>query len=166
MNQKVIINQLHKLLDHLAQQVKRSGNPRLKKMSFQRPLFKHSHPLLSGYLDECRASLASLEQDAHSATVKTWQLEHLVEQCQALEKVLNSLPIDRKAATTQQEQLAGYERRLLEMVAELEEKVATATGFQEQQQFLLTLDITRQRLERCQTAQKDYSWKKLSRSSR
>ncbi|MBT0729680.1 primosomal replication protein PriC [Rosenbergiella nectarea] len=160
MNQKVVINQLRKLLEHLSYQVKRLGNPRLKTLGFERRLFKNYHSTLDGYLQECVDTLNKLEHNDLSLSSHPWQLEHLVEQCQAIQKVIYTLPAGKKQLLTPQEELAGYERRLLKMVADLEHQVATATGFQEQQQLLSTLEITQQRLVRCQTAQKDYSWKK------
>lgn len=160
MNQKVVINQLRKLVDHLTNQVKELGNPRLKAIGFERQLFKNHYATLNGYLQECAHTLNNLEQSDLSLSTKQWQLEHLVEQCQAIQKVIHTLPAGKINTVTPQEELAGYERRLLKMVADLEHQVATASGFHEQQQLLSTLASTRQRLTRCQTAQKDYSWKK------
>ncbi len=72
----------------------------------------------------------------------------------------------QRPANSRQQELAGFERRLLDMVADLEARAASATGFQEQQQLLSTLETTRQRLERCQTAQKNSSWQEISRNSK
>ena len=160
MNQKVVINQLRKLLEHLTCQVKGLGNPRLKTLSFERQLFKNRYSTLSDYLRECAETLNKLEFSEPNMSYTPWQLEHLLEQCQAIQKVIYTLPARKNQAVTPQEELAGYERRLLQMVAALEHQVATATGFHEQQQLLSRLEITQQRLERCQMAQKDYSWKK------
>ncbi|KMV73792.1 primosomal replication protein PriC [Rosenbergiella epipactidis] len=160
MNQKVVINQLRKLLEHLTRQVKELGNPRLKTIGFERKLFKNHYSTLGDYLGECNDTLNTLELNSMNLPSTPWQLEHLLEQCQAIQKVIHTLPTKKKQAVTPQDELAGYERRLLQMVADLEHQVATATGFQQQQQLLSRLEMTQQRLERCQMAQKDYSWKK------
>lgn len=160
MNQKVVINQLRKLLEYLSCQVSERGNPRLKTLDFERQLFKNHHSTLNDYLQECVNTLNKLEHHSLSMPSYQWQLEHLVEQCQAIQKVINALPARKKRPPTRQEELADYERRLLKMVTDLEYQVATASGFQEQQQLLSNLAITQQRLQRCQTAQKDYSWNK------
>ncbi|WP_241645413.1 primosomal replication protein PriC [Rosenbergiella metrosideri] len=160
MNHKVVINQLRRLLKHLTSQVKERGNPRLKTIGFERKLFKNHYSTLGEYLGECADTLNTLELNSLNMPSTPWQLEHLLEQCQAIQKVIYTLPTHKNQAVTPQDELAGYERRLLQMVADLEHQVATATGFQQQQQLLSRLEITQQRLERCQTAQKDYSWKK------
>ncbi|SEQ73675.1 Primosomal replication protein N'' [Rosenbergiella nectarea] len=160
MNQKVVVSQLRKLLEHLTYQVKGLSNSHLKTLGFERQLFKNHYSTLNGYLEECVQTLNRIEHNTLHLSSTQWQLEHLVEQCQAIQKVIYTLPAGKRQVLTPQEELAGYERRLLKMVADLEHQVATATGFQEQQQLLSTLEMTQQRLNRCQTAQKDYSWKK------
>ena len=160
MNQKVVIDQLRKLLEYLTSQVMALGNPRLKAIGFERQLFKNHYPTLNDYLRECVATLNKLELNTLNRSAIPWQLEHLFEQCQAIQKVIYTLPARQNQIMTAQEELAGYERRLVKMVNDLEQQVATAVGFQEQQQLLARLAMTQQRLKRCQTAQKDYSWKK------
>jgi len=160
MNQKVVIDQLRKLLEYLTSQVKALGNPRLKAIGFERQLFKNHYSTLNDYLRECVATLNKLELNTLNPSAISWQLEHLFEQCQAIQKVIYTLPASQNQIMTAQEELAGYERRLVKMVNDLEQQVATAVGFQEQQQLLARLEMTQQRLKRCQTAQKDYSWKK------
>jgi len=166
MNQKVVINQLHKLLELLARQITQLGATRLKQVSFERQLFKKQHVTLQDYLNECRASLTTIEQKGSVSASQAWQLEHLTAQCQAIQKVINTMIGQQRPANSRQQELAEFERRLLDMVADLEARAASATGFQEQQQLLSTLETTRQRLERCQTAQKNSSWQEISRNSK
>ncbi|WP_241622322.1 primosomal replication protein PriC [Rosenbergiella australiborealis] len=160
MNQKVVISQLRQLLKYLSQQVELVGNPRLKQISFDRQLFKEQYPTLDKYIYFCVNTLNKIEENEQKSTSQ-WQIEHLLTQCQAIQKVIFTLPKHKKNTFTQQEELAGYERRLLKMVADLDVQIAQASSFHEQQQLLSTLDITRQRLHRCQMAQKDYAWKKI-----
>ena len=96
MNQKVVINQLRKLLEHLTRQVQGLGNPRLKTIGFERKLFKNHYSTLGDYLAECTDTLNTLELTPLDMPSTPWQLEHLLEQCQAIQKVIYTLPTQKK----------------------------------------------------------------------
>lgn len=160
LNHKVIFPQLDKLVSHVAEQINLSTDPWLKEIPFDSALFSGSHRKLSSYLLECRLTLSQIKRDPPNNAQLRWQVERLVEQCQALLKTLASLPkksVGKPYSRT--EELQGYEQRLIDMEAALQLRLHHTEGFAEQQRLLLELEKTQQRLARCQLAQTEHHWK-------
>lgn len=161
LNQQVIIRQLEQLLVRLQGKNHLAGDITLGRQVFDVGLFPQPRTHLSQYLGDCLTELDQLKGQSGVTPRFQWQVERLTARCQALVKVItapNSLP---PPTISKEQELAGYERRLIEKVARLQAAASSATTLPAQQQFLHELTFTEQRLARCQAAQHAQRWRNL-----
>ncbi|WP_342321811.1 primosomal replication protein N'' [Kosakonia sp. BYX6] len=162
MKSDALLQTLERQLTVLRQQAAPLAQHTTVSPRFDRHLFQTRNTLMQSYLDETAANLAALRHAVNGNHLPqvTWLAEHLTAQIAALTRESavwslrawdNSSPgITRWQRRRLQHQ--EYERRLLAMKREREQRLTTVTTLIEQQQLHKEVEALSARLARCRNA--------------
>ena len=129
---------------------------------FDRHLFRTRSTLLQACLDEASANLIALRHAVEQQQLPqiTWLAEHLASQLEAIMRETATWSLREWDSASpglarwqrKRVQHQEFERRLVEMTRERKERLAQATGFEEQQKLHREVEAFEARLARCRHA--------------
>ena len=162
MKTALLLQTLAQRLAELRKQVMPLADHTTLSARFDRQLFRTRHTQLRACLDEAEENLQALRQAVEDARLPqvAWLADHLACQMAAISKEAASWSLrgwdspSPGIARWQQKRLQHqeFERRLIEMKTEREQRLARTTNFDEQQQLLREVQLYGERLTRCQQA--------------
>ncbi|WP_157665869.1 primosomal replication protein PriC [Tatumella citrea] len=166
MNKQKVIRQFTALTDHLRRQTEQAGNPVCREKRFDPQLFMDNGNRLQDYLQQVNASLEKLSGISSAESPEfQWLSQRLLDQCQAMQRELNTLDSRRAVLPTvadywlnKYQEQRGYESRLCEMISQHEQQLNNAETLQQQQLIANKLDLLEQRLARCRAALQESYW--------
>ena len=157
-----LLQTLERQLAELRQQVMPLADHTALSARFDRQLFRTRSTQLRACLNEADDNLQALRQAVDEARLPqvAWLAEHLACQMAAISREAASWSLrgwdspSPGIARWQQKRLQHqeFERRLIEMKTEREQRLARATSLDEQQRLLREVQLYGERLTRCQQA--------------
>ncbi|WP_370606437.1 primosomal replication protein N'' [Citrobacter werkmanii] len=158
----MLLQSLENQLNRLRQRCAPLAHHTTLSARFDRHLFHTRSTLLQACLDEAEDNLTALRRavDQQQLPQISWLAEHLASQLEAISRETTSWSLrewdcaspglarwQRKRVQHQE-----FERRLVEMTRERKERLAQATGFEEQQKLHREVEAFEARLARCRHA--------------
>lgn len=173
MNKDKVIHQFTALLSHLCRQAEQAGNPVCREKRFDPQLFINSGNRLQDYLQQMNDSLVKLAGVSSGESPEfQWLSQRLLDQCQAMQRELNTLESRSAAPPTvadywlnKYQEQRGYESRLCEMISQHEQQLNNSETLQQQQLIAGKLSLLEQRLARCRTALQESYWQSSVRAA-
>lgn len=139
---------------------------------FDTQLFRTKGTRLADYLLEVEQNFARLCDSSHDLARSAWLAERLVDQIAALQREASTQqlrtrreqPVRNPRAAKYQE-YREFERRLLAMIDQREQRLALAETLAVQHQLKQDLETLEQRLARCRQAIRSVEWASSLRGS-
>ncbi|MEN4788118.1 primosomal replication protein [Pantoea agglomerans] len=139
---------------------------------FDTQLFRTKGTRLADYLLEVEQNFARLCDSSHDLARSAWLAERLVDQIAALQREASTQqlrtrreqPVRNPRAAKYQE-YREFERRLLAMIDQREQRLALAETLAVQHQLKQDLETLEQRLARCRQAIRSVEWASSLRDS-
>lgn len=157
-----LLQTLDQQLAVLRKQVMPLANHTTLSARFDRQLFRTRSTQLRACMDEADDNFQALRKAVEEARLPqvTWLAEHLVCQMAAINREAASWSLrgwdspSPRIARWQRKRLQHqeFERRLMEMKVEREQRLTRTANFDEQQQLLREVQLYNERLTRCQQA--------------
>ena len=163
---------LHQLLIALRQEIARHPDGVCRLPRFDTQLFQTKGTRLADYLQEVEQNFARLCDVNHDLARSAWLAERLVVQIAALQREASTQqlrtrreqPVKNPRATRYQE-YREFERRLLAMIDQREQRLALAETLAVQHQLKQDLETLEGRLARCRQAIRSVEWASSLRGS-
>ena len=163
---------LHQLLIALRQEIARHPDGVCRPPRFDTPLLQTKGTRLAAYLPEVEQNFARLCDVSHDLARSAWLAERLVDQIAALQREASTQqlrtrreqPVKNPRATKYQE-YREFERRLLAMIDQREQRLALAETLAVQHQLKQDLETLEGRLARCRQAIRSVEWASSLRGS-
>jgi len=163
---------LQQLLISLRQEIVRHPDGYCRLPRFDTQLFRTKGTRLADYLLEVEQNFARLCDNSHDLARSAWLAERLVDQIAALQREAGTQqlrtrreqPLVNPRATKYQE-YREFERRLLAMIENREQRLALAETLAVQHQLKQDLETLEGRLARCRQAIRSVEWASSLRGS-
>jgi len=156
---------LQQLLIDLRQEMARHPDGECRMPRFDSQLFRTKGTRLADYLLEVEQNFARLCDSVNDLARSAWLAEHLVDQIAALQREASTQklrtqreqPVKNPRASKYQE-YREFERRLLAMIDQREQRLALAETLAVQRQLKQDLETLEGRLARCRQAIRSVEW--------
>lgn len=163
---------LSQLIVALRQQILAMPDAAARVPRFDRQLFLSKGTRLQDYLDEIDHNFQQLCQNNGNPGRVGWLAERLVDQIAALQREASTqtLRLRRERPVPdhrrqKRDEYREYERRLLAMIAQREQRLALAETLAIQQQLKRELEALEGRLARCRQALRAVEWQRTLHAS-
>lgn len=158
----MLLQKLESQLNSLRQQCAPLAHHATLSARFDRHLFRTRSTLLQACLDEAGDNLASLRHAVEQQQLPqiAWLAEHLASQLEAISRESATWSLREWDSASpglarwqrKRVQHQEFERRLVEMTRDRKERLAQASGFEEQQKLHREVEAFEARLARCRHA--------------
>ncbi|MCH9405535.1 primosomal replication protein PriC [Pantoea agglomerans] len=139
---------------------------------FDTQLFRTKGTRLADYLLEVEQNFARLCDSSHDLARSAWLAERLVDQIAALQREASTQQLRtrreqaiRNPRAAKYQEYREFERRLLAMIDQREQRLALAETLAVQHQLKQDLETLEQRLARCRQAIRSVEWASSLRGS-
>ncbi|HAU5564026.1 TPA: prephenate dehydrogenase [Serratia fonticola] len=147
------------LVDQLRQQISQQRDGACRQPRFDAQLFRCKGTRLADYLAELEQNLTQLSAADTDVMRRQWLAEKVLDQIAALQRECQSQQLrtqrERPRVDPRQskrEEYQGYETRLLAMIEQREQHLASAETLSVQQQLIRDIEVLHERLARCRHA--------------